>query len=105
MSGRREKATRRRATAGTTAAGQRAARPFALAPVIELEDAERSRLFRLNAVYVIVGAVLFAAIYALLSWLKYRAYMDARFDAVDARLDHLDRDVQAVVNRVFRRDE
>ncbi len=34
-----------------------------------------------------------------------RSYMDARFDAVDARLDHLDRDVQAVVNRVFRRDE
>ena len=34
-----------------------------------------------------------------------RTYMDARFDAVDARLDHLDRDVQAVVNRVFRRDE
>jgi len=31
--------------------------------------------------------------------------MDARFDAVDARLDHLDRDVHAVVNRVFRRDE
>lgn len=34
-----------------------------------------------------------------------RSDMDARFDAVDARLDHLDRDVQAVVNRVFRRDE
>ncbi|MGZ6840268.1 MAG: hypothetical protein ACXVHI_00315 [Frankiaceae bacterium] len=34
-----------------------------------------------------------------------RSYMDARFDAVDARLDHLDRDVHAVVNRVFRRDE
>ena len=34
-----------------------------------------------------------------------RGYMDARFDAVDARLDHLDRDVQAVVNKVFRRDE
>ena len=34
-----------------------------------------------------------------------RGYMDARFDAVDARFDHLDRDIQAVVNRVFRRDE
>ena len=34
-----------------------------------------------------------------------RGYMGVRFDAVDARLDHLDRDVQAVVNRVFRRDE
>lgn len=75
MSGRREKAARRRA-----AAGQRAARPFALAPLTELEDAERARLLRRNAVYVIAGAVLFAAIYGLLSWLKYRAYMDARFD-------------------------
>ncbi|MBE3034197.1 MAG: DUF2079 domain-containing protein, partial [Actinobacteria bacterium] len=75
MSGRREKAARRRA-----AAGQRAARPFALAPVTELEDAERARLLRRNAVYVIAGAALFAAIYGLLSWLKYRAYMDARFD-------------------------
>ena len=80
MSGRREKAARRRAAAGTATAGQRAARPFALAPVTELEDAERARLVRRNAVYVIAGAVLFAAIYALLSWLKYRAYMDARFD-------------------------
>lgn len=75
MSGRREKAARRRA-----AAGQRAARPFGLAPLTELEDAERARLLRRNAVYVIAGAVLFAAIYGLLSWLKYRAYMDARFD-------------------------
>ena len=37
-------------------------------------------LFRRRALYVIGGAVLFAAIYALLSWLKYRAYMDARYD-------------------------
>jgi hypothetical protein len=34
-----------------------------------------------------------------------RGYMDVRFDAVDARFDHLDRDIRAVVNRVFRRDE
>ena len=80
MSGRREKAARRRAAAGTAAGGQRAVRLFALVSVTELADAERARLFRRNAVYVIVGAVLFAAIYALLSWLKYRAYMDARFD-------------------------
>ncbi|HEY5386690.1 MAG TPA: DUF2079 domain-containing protein, partial [Thermoleophilia bacterium] len=75
MSGRRKQTVRRQA-----AAGQRVARPLALAPVSELEDAERSRLFRRNAVYVIGGGVLFAAIYTLLSWLKYRAYMDARFD-------------------------
>ena len=80
MSGRREKAARRRAATGTAAAAQRAARPFALTSVTELEGAERSRLLRRNAVYVIAGAALFAAIYALLSWLKYRAYMDARFD-------------------------
>ncbi len=80
MSGRREKAARRRSAAGTAAAGRRAARLWALAPLTELDDAERARLFRRNAVYVVVGAVLFAAIYALLSWLKYRAYMDARFD-------------------------
>jgi uncharacterized membrane protein len=80
VSGRREKATRRGAAAGPAAVGQRAARLFGLAPVTELEDDERARLFRRNAVFVIAGAVLFAAIYALLSWLKYRAYMDARFD-------------------------
>ncbi len=80
MSGRRETAARRRAAAGPAAAGKRAAGLFALAPATELEGAERSRLFRRNAVYVIVGAALFAAVYALLSWLKYRAYMDARFD-------------------------
>ena len=80
MSGRRDKAARRQAAAGPVAAGNRATRLFARAPVVELEDCERARLFRRNAVYVIAGAVLFAAIYALLSWLKYRAYMDARFD-------------------------
>jgi uncharacterized membrane protein len=37
-------------------------------------------LMRRRALYVIGGAVLFAVIYALLSWLKYRAYMDARYD-------------------------
>jgi uncharacterized membrane protein len=63
-----------------SAAARRATGPFALVPVSELEDAERARLFRRNAVYVLGGAVLFAAIYALLSWLKYRAYLDARFD-------------------------
>ena len=79
MSGRREKVARRQAAAGTAAAEQRA-RHFALAPVTELEADERARHFRRYAIYVIVGALLFAAIYALLSWLKYRAYMDARFD-------------------------
>ncbi len=31
--------------------------------------------------------------------------LDARFEGVNGRLDQLDRDMQAVVNRVFRREE
>jgi len=65
----------RRAAAPPPAAG-----PFALSPIEELDDERRRLLFRRRAVYVIGGAILFAAVYALLSWLKYRAYMDARFD-------------------------
>ena len=67
--------------AAAVAAGARPPRGFlGLVPVVELEADDRARLFRRNAVFVIVGALLFAAIYALLSWLKYRAFMDARFD-------------------------
>lgn len=33
-----------------------------------------------------------------------RGYLDARFTAVDQRLDHIDRDVQAVVRDRFDRD-
>ena len=54
--------------------------PFALSPVVELDPVEQARLFRRNAVFVLGGAVAFAVVFALLSWLKYRAYMDARFD-------------------------
>jgi uncharacterized membrane protein len=53
---------------------------LALSPIEELDDERRRALFRRRAVWVIGGAILFAAVYALLSWLKYRAYMDARFD-------------------------
>ncbi len=49
-------------------------------PVVELDEAERARAFRRDAAYVLVGAALFAVVYGLLSWFKYRAYMDARFD-------------------------
>ena len=65
---------------------QRAAAPppdagmLALSAIEELDDERWRVLFRRRAVYVIGGAILFAAVYALLSWLKYRAYMDARFD-------------------------
>lgn len=53
---------------------------LALSPVEELDEEQRKILFRRRALYVIGGAVLFAVVYSLLSWLKYRAYMDARFD-------------------------
>ena len=33
-----------------------------------------------------------------------RGYLDARFAAVDQRLDHLDRDVQALIRDRFERD-
>lgn len=56
------------------------ARLLPLAAMDDLDANARERLFRRNAVYVIAGAVAFAVIYSLLSWLKYRAYMDARFD-------------------------
>jgi uncharacterized membrane protein len=51
-----------------------------LVPIRELDDQEEAILFRRRALYVIGAAILFAAIYAALSWLKYRAYMDARYD-------------------------
>jgi uncharacterized membrane protein len=53
---------------------------LAPAPVEELDDERMKILFRRRALYVLGGAILFAVIYALLSWLKYRAYMDARYD-------------------------
>jgi uncharacterized membrane protein len=71
---------RRKAAAGSAAGRARAGGPFALSPVVELDADEYARLFRRNAVIVLAGAVAFAVVFALLSWLKYRAYMDARFD-------------------------
>ena len=53
---------------------------LALERIEELDDRQMKILFRRRALYVIGGAILFAVIYALLSWLKYRAYMDARYD-------------------------
>jgi uncharacterized membrane protein len=76
MSGRGAKAARRTTAAPAAAAGRAAL----LDPVVELDETERRRLFRRDALLVIAGAVLFAVVFSLLSWLKYRAYMDARFD-------------------------
>jgi uncharacterized membrane protein len=53
---------------------------FGLVAVQELDEQRMKILFRRRALYVVGGAILFAVIYALLSWLKYRAYMDARYD-------------------------
>jgi uncharacterized membrane protein len=77
--------SRRRRTkgGGGARATTRAAAPggvLALAPVQELDEQRMKILFRRRALYVIGGAVAFTVIYALLSWLKYRAYMDARYD-------------------------
>jgi uncharacterized membrane protein len=74
---------RRRTSAGAAARTAGAAAPgglLALAPVHELDEQQMKILFRRRALYVIGGAIVFAVIYALLSWLKYRAYMDARYD-------------------------
>lgn len=81
MSGRRS----RTAPAGSgppAVSGRRSATsgPLALAPIEELGDEQRRLLFRRRAIYVIGGALAFAVVYALLSWLKYRAYMDGRYD-------------------------
>jgi uncharacterized membrane protein len=59
---------------GRPAAGRRAR------PVVELAPAEYDALFRRNALWVLVGAVVFAAVYALLAWLLYRNYFTGRFD-------------------------
>ena len=53
---------------------------LALGPIAELDAEQMTLLFRRRALYVIGGAIVFAVIYALLSWLKYSAYMDARYD-------------------------
>ena len=63
-------------TAATT--GRR--RPFALDPISELAPTDYARVFRRHAIYVVVGALVFAVLFGVLSWLKYRAYLDARFD-------------------------
>lgn len=57
-----------------------ARRRFAPSPIRELSDDDSRRLSRRCAVWVVVGAVVFAVLFSVLSWLKYRAYMDARFD-------------------------
>lgn len=63
-------------------AGQRRGRrrPLALSPVSELGPGEYARQFRRAAIYVIAAALAFAVVFAVLSWLKYHAYMDGRFD-------------------------
>jgi len=81
MSRSRARRKARRKPAAKAAAGRpRAHGPLALSPIVELDPDEHARLFRRNAALVLGAAVAFAVVFALLSWLKYRAYMDARFD-------------------------
>ena len=51
-----------------------------LLPVAELDADDFARLFRRCAWYVLAGAVAFAVVFALLAWLRYRAYYGGRFD-------------------------
>ncbi len=77
---RQEQEAEREAREGRGAEGSPRRRCSRSAPVEELDDERMKILFRRRALYVIGGAIVFAVIYALLSWLKYRAYMDARYD-------------------------
>jgi uncharacterized membrane protein len=72
--------SRRRRTAQAPQSAPPPGGLIALAPIEELDDERMKVLMRRRALYVIGGAILFTAVYALLSWLKYRAYMDARYD-------------------------
>ena len=72
----RQRRTRRAVAGGAPGSGGL----FALGRIEELDDEQMKILFRRRALYVVGGAILFAVVYALLSWLKYRAYMDARYD-------------------------
>jgi uncharacterized membrane protein len=76
MSGRRRGAAAGRAGAAPRGSGGLPA----LTPIQELDQRQAESLFRRRALYVIGAAAAFAVIYALLSWLKYRAYMDGRYD-------------------------
>src|SRR5690606_802005 len=51
-----------------------------LRPVVELAPERCSRLYRRNALVVVLAMVAFAVLFTVLSYFKYRAYMDARFD-------------------------
>ena len=72
--------SRRRRGRASTRASAPSGGLLALSPIDEHDEARIRIMFRRRALYVIGGAILFAVIYGLLSWLKYRAYMDARYD-------------------------
>lgn len=70
--------TKRRS--GPASSARRSGGPLALMPIQEFDDERMRVMKRRRALYVIGAAILFALVYSLLSWLKYRAYMDARYD-------------------------
>ena len=64
-----------------------------------MTDAQRWTLLALVGVLLsVIGGLMVNQFHLL------RAYLDARFEAVDGRLDHLDRDVQALIRDRFGRD-
>ncbi len=67
------------------------------------EDMTTAQGWTLLSILAVFAATIVTLVLAQIHSL--RGYMDGRFNAVDGRLDHLDRDIQAVVNRVFRRDD
>jgi uncharacterized membrane protein len=72
--------SRRRSGRASSPASKSSGGLLSLSPIEEYDEARMTIMFRRRALYVIGGAILFAVIYGLLSWLKYRAYMDARYD-------------------------
>lgn len=69
-----------RAKKETAAGGGRAAARSRLLSVVELDADAYARLFRRCAWYVLAGALAFAVVFALLAWLRFRAYYGGRFD-------------------------
>jgi uncharacterized membrane protein len=69
-----------KAAADEIAARERSVGRLAGPSASERDLQESPALYRRSAFWVILAAIVFATVFALLSWLKYRAYMDARFD-------------------------
>ena len=72
---------------------------FAYVEEVSVTDAQGWTLLALVGVLLSVLGGLIVNQFHLL-----RGHLDARFERVEQRLDHLDRDVQAVAQALFRRE-